>query len=124
MVHIKTSTTQRTRQEVQEQWRRHVIAWRVSGLTKRAYCSEHGLSYQRFLHWSKEGGPEAEEVPQIKLVKLTTSSSAVAAAPVPSCAGDGTYPYRVEFAKGYSIALQDQFSAAALLRLINILENF
>jgi len=123
MVHITTTTTKRTRQEVQEEWRRHVISWKESGLSKRAYCTEHELSYQRFLHWSKEGVAEPEKVPQLRLVKLTTSSTPGAVATIPSRDRGASYPYRVELPKGYSVALQDQFSAATLVRLLNTLEN-
>jgi len=34
-----------------EYWSRHVAAWRRSGLTKKAYCEQHGLSYWSLRNW-------------------------------------------------------------------------
>lgn len=31
----------------------HVHAWRESGLTRPAYCREHGLKYGTFMSWFK-----------------------------------------------------------------------
>lgn len=38
----------------------HVTRWRASGLSRAAYCREHGLSYQPFLAWTKQR-PEVPE---------------------------------------------------------------
>jgi len=122
MVH-NTKATRHTRKERQEEWRRHVEMWEESGLSKRAYCSEHELSYQRFLYWSKENATKQAEAPQLKLVKLTTSASHRDIGTVTSCDSRASYPFRVQFPKGYSIALQEQFSASSLVRLINTLES-
>lgn len=32
---------------------RHVARWRTSGMSRAAYCREHGLPYQPFLTWTK-----------------------------------------------------------------------
>lgn len=31
-------------------WREHSAAWKASGMTKQAYCEQHGLSYRRFIY--------------------------------------------------------------------------
>ncbi len=32
-------------------WRRHLVAWRDSGLSQAAYCRRHGLSLACFGYW-------------------------------------------------------------------------
>ena len=32
----------------------HVTRWRASGLSRAAYCREHGLAYHNFLSWTKQ----------------------------------------------------------------------
>jgi hypothetical protein len=31
-------------------WKGHSDAWKVSGITQGAYCSQHGISYQSFVY--------------------------------------------------------------------------
>lgn len=35
-------------------WRKHVEAWKKSGLSKRAYCAENNLAYSSFMAWLRE----------------------------------------------------------------------
>lgn len=35
-------------------WRKHVIAYPDSGLTKAAYCRENSINYDRFFYWIKK----------------------------------------------------------------------
>ena len=40
---------------VQEQkWRRHLAAWKSSGLSQAAYCRQHGLTQNDFSRWKCE----------------------------------------------------------------------
>jgi hypothetical protein len=40
-------------------WRRHLDAWKESGLNQRAYCRELGIGFHRFRYWrSKLEQPE------------------------------------------------------------------
>jgi hypothetical protein len=32
-------------------WKHHIEAWRVSGLSQRAYCQKNNLKDHRFSHW-------------------------------------------------------------------------
>ena len=38
----------------EQQWRERVANWQASGLTIRAFCSQHGLSETTFQHWRRE----------------------------------------------------------------------
>ena len=35
-----------------DHWSRHVAAWRRSGLSKKAYSEQHGLSYWSMRYWA------------------------------------------------------------------------
>lgn len=37
-----------------EFWRHHLINLQSSGLSRRAYCLEHGLIYHRFSYWHRK----------------------------------------------------------------------
>jgi hypothetical protein len=38
--------------KLQGEWPEHVRAWRLSGVTARDYCAQHGLSVKRLWSWS------------------------------------------------------------------------
>lgn len=44
-----------------EYWSRHVAAWRRSGLTKKAYCEQHGLSYWSLRNWDGKLAETADQ---------------------------------------------------------------
>jgi hypothetical protein len=35
-------------------WQRQVDQWRTSGLSKMAYCQQHGLTYHQIMYWSSK----------------------------------------------------------------------
>jgi hypothetical protein len=39
------------REAVRALWHGHFEAWRLSGLTQREYCEQHGLSLKSFGNW-------------------------------------------------------------------------
>lgn len=39
------------REGVRALWHEHFEAWRLSGLTQREYCEQHGLSLKNFGNW-------------------------------------------------------------------------
>ncbi len=41
------------------QWLRHVEQWRTSGLTRSAYCQQHGLTVHAFGYWIKRHRTDA-----------------------------------------------------------------
>ena len=43
--------TQRNHEEKARQWRGHVEAQKVSGLSVRQYCRDHGLSKAQYYYW-------------------------------------------------------------------------
>lgn len=60
--------------EGQEFWTKHVLSWRSSGLDRREYCQQHGLSARTFSWWIWKLGPGQRSE--------ATASDAVAFVPV------------------------------------------
>lgn len=56
-----------------EYWSRHVAAWRHSGLTRKAYCQRHGLSYWSLCRWAREPSQTAADQRQ-PLVELARAA--------------------------------------------------
>jgi hypothetical protein len=51
-------------------WRGHVLAWRASGQTQRAYCSEHDLKPHSLSYWQlrlRAEGPDSTQRPPTPL---------------------------------------------------------
>jgi hypothetical protein len=38
----------------EEFWRKHIAAWRASGVSKRAYCTQHDVGYWSFVDWVRK----------------------------------------------------------------------
>lgn len=53
-------TATASREENRERWRGLVDEQRTSGQSKQAFCRGRGISYVRFLHWSKRFSDSAE----------------------------------------------------------------
>ena len=43
-----------TRTEREQAWQQHITAWQTSGLSGMAYCSQHSLTYSRFVYWRRK----------------------------------------------------------------------
>lgn len=61
-------TTTTSREENRERWRGLVEEQRANGESKQAFCRGRGISYVRFLYWSKrfavdDRSPRPESVP-------------------------------------------------------------
>jgi hypothetical protein len=50
----KTPYVSRYAHEDENFWRKHVVAFPGSGLTKAAYCRENAINYDRFFYWIKK----------------------------------------------------------------------
>ena len=54
-----------------EYWRRHLEAWRESGLTQVAYCASQGVSLKSFCRWrGKEKEARAAAATSLTLVPV------------------------------------------------------
>lgn len=51
---VGDNARQRRHPQNEEFWRRHIAAWRASGGSKRAYCTQHDLGYWSFVDWARK----------------------------------------------------------------------
>jgi hypothetical protein len=52
-------------------WPDHLISWSASGMSKRAYCLKHSLSYASFMYHSKRAEPPQAYFQQVELAAPT-----------------------------------------------------
>ena len=56
-------------QQGREYWSRQVAEWRCSGLSKKAYCEQHGVPYWSLCRWAGKLSPSQTPQGQ-RLVEL------------------------------------------------------
>ena len=44
------------REEKRQRWQQHIQQWKLSGLSQRTYCEEHGLTLNQFWYWQRQFG--------------------------------------------------------------------
>jgi hypothetical protein len=54
----------------------HIANWRVSGLTRRAYCEQHGINHHSLAHWIRHSNRAV-----VKSKKLTLVPAKISAKP-------------------------------------------
>jgi hypothetical protein len=84
----------------------HYSCWKKSGISKKAYCDEHGLGYHTFLYWVAKIIPAAESSGSFSQITLPTQAQ-------PSAAG-----IEIEYPSGTRIRLQGDFTAAFIKSLL------
>ena len=57
------------------QWLAHVTQWRASGLSRNAYCTEHGLKLHSLIYWIKREKPQPETPTPLTLVPAKVVST-------------------------------------------------
>src|SRR5262245_40825822 len=68
--------TGRARDERKErQWRRWIDQWRVSGLSVRAFCAQHGLAQASFYAWRRVLERRAAEQPAFVPVQVVADAT-------------------------------------------------
>ena len=63
----------------QNQWQRHVAAFKDSGISARAYCTQHSLVYHRFLYWYRKLCKDEASNEGFAAVKVAPDASSPAA---------------------------------------------
>lgn len=114
-------------------WSSHWAAWRSSGLSQRAYCREHGLSYSAFGYWRSRVNGRLSEVmaptPTFIPVLFETAGncetlgsvdSSVYSVPIGSGRGAGI---EIRLAHGRAIVVDGDFDDALLARVIRVVEQ-
>ena len=98
-----------------DHWSRHVAAWRRSGLSKKAYSEQHGLSYWSMRYWADKLA-ETDDGKSQRLVELE---------PVDAGAEHDVERAPMELAVGdrYVLRLWPHLRAAQLREVLAILEG-
>ena len=60
--------------KINAQWRRHVEAWRESGLSQADYCHQHGLNRKTFSLWTRRE-PSMDRDTSLELISVQVSPS-------------------------------------------------
>ena len=103
----------RARDERKErQWQRRIDQWRVSGLSVRAFCAQHGLSPASFYHWRRVLARRAAEQPAFVPVQVVADA-------VPAQAS----ALEVVLTDGRTVRVAPGFDAATLRQLLAVLEE-
>ena len=105
--------------------RGHWEAWAVSGLSQRAYCARHGLSYAAFGYWrnrvkEKPAVPTPAFVPVVVEPPAEATASVMASVPISPGSGAGI---EIRLARGRTIVVAAEFDEAVLVRVIRVLEQ-
>ena len=63
--------------KIHAQWRRHVEAWRESGLSQADYCHQHGLNRKTFSLWTRrdQADPSMDRDTSLELISVQVSPS-------------------------------------------------
>jgi hypothetical protein len=107
-------------------WRGHFAAWQRSGLSQRAYCEQHGLSYSAFGYWRGRAGDTSETSSQPPpafvpaLVAPPAPVPLVESAPGPS---GRIGSVEVRLAHGRSLVLAGDFDEALLALVVRAVEQ-
>jgi hypothetical protein len=94
------------------QWRRWIDQWRVSGLSVRAFCAQHGLAQASFYAWRRVLERRAAEQPAFAPVQVVADA-------VPT----QTSALEVVLADGRAVRVAPGFDAATLRQLLAVLEG-
>lgn len=73
-----------------EHWSRHVAEWQRSGLSKKAYCERHDLSYWSLRYWAEKlsGASSAPGQPLVELARAAAAKDAEQRAAIELVVGD------------------------------------
>jgi len=108
-------------------WRRHISAWRESGLSQAAFCRKYDLKAFQFSYWKKqianngEAGDCGVGGAPVTLVQLPLKTQVMEQdeGHVPSKA----VPVELRVAGRYPVTIPDGFDPGNLKRLIQLLES-
>lgn len=98
-------------------WRGHWHAWAESGLSQRAYCARHGLSYAAFGYWrNRVHETPAAPAPAFVPVVIEPPEAAVPRSPA------GGTGLEIRLPHGRTVVVAPDFDEALLVRVIQVLE--
>lgn len=116
-----------------EVWRKHLSAWKRSGLIQAAYCRRHGLTKQHFSWWKRRleasGGAPPQARPRRRLKRsasagVPAASNVAAFVPVRlSETQAGEWAFEIEGAGGVRLRFRKRPSVSRLRELVGLLSG-
>ena len=100
--------------ETERKWRAQLAAFRMSGLTRRAFCERRQLPLSSFYHWQQRLGVELGEFEAAS----PTIARLIPVEVLPSIEAR----YEVRLTNGRQIILSNSFDTGAVRALIDVLE--
>ena len=97
----------------ERQWRRRIDQWRVSGLSVRAFCAQHGLTQASFYTWRRVLQRRATEQPAFVPVQVVADAT-------PACQASAL---EVLLLDGRTVRVAPGFDAATLRQSLAVLEG-
>lgn len=103
-------------------WHGHWEGWAASGLSQRAYCARHGLSYSAFGYWRNrvKAEPAAPTLAFVPVIAEPPAGAAAVPAPEPAVPEVGI---EIRLAYGRTLVVAAGFDEAVLVRVIRVLER-
>ena len=101
------------RREGIEFWKRHLEAWRGSGLTQEVYCRQQGVSFTTFARYRNRINRERKDggVPPAKFVPVAIKTTQPVVAPTmdkPAARASGGGHIEIRLANGRTIVVMDE----------------
>jgi hypothetical protein len=113
-------------------WKKHVHAWRTSGLPQRRYARLHGIHPRTFFDWCRKF-PERKSTPDHRELSSGTTLpkfNPVELVPIPARLLSSAEPFparqtklSIKLGKRFRIVVGKNFSASLLKQVIQTLED-
>jgi hypothetical protein len=105
-------------------WRRHIEEQRASGLTIRAFCSEHSLHEASFYFWRQEIARRDHEVASSASTSVAPPTPAfVPVAVIDSPAGRDETPIDIRLPEGHRVRVRSGCDRDLLADVLSILRR-
>jgi transposase len=106
-----------------EEWAGRVAAWRRSGQTAKVYAKSIGVNAGTLAYWAWRLGREQRRKPSTKRRQAALNDAVPALIEVVKTGGGTAHGFEIQLRSGYRVQVAVGFDAAALKRLIAVLEG-
>ena len=106
-----------------EEWAQRVAAWRRSGQTAKAYASSIGVKAETLTHWAWRLSYEQRRQRSTKRKPGAANGAPAAMIEVVRTGGRAANGFELALGSGHRVHVPVEFDAAALKRLIAVLEG-
>lgn len=105
------------------EWQKRIERWNDSGLSAEQFAAELGINAGTLRHWKYFLGKQVSRTASDKAPAVTTSALVEVRASSVATAVASPMPFELEFSTDRKLRIPPQFDAAALERLLAVLER-